>query len=139
MLDVVLDVRWMDVGCTLDDVGCELQIMLDVVLDVCWMAVGGRHDSWQNVGKVVFCNCWAWSQNPWYGMCIFLLRLCINKCDVLAVKLACQGDPPLGAPAASCLSSILCCHILIGKHSQLFTACGSLLPQSAFEATVLSP
>jgi hypothetical protein len=35
MLDVVLDVRWMDVGCTLDDVGCELQIMLDVVLDVC--------------------------------------------------------------------------------------------------------
>jgi hypothetical protein len=32
MLDVVLDVRWMYVGCTLDDVGCELQIMLDVVL-----------------------------------------------------------------------------------------------------------
>ncbi len=39
MLDVVLDVRWMYVGCTLDDVGCELQIMLDVVLDVCWMCV----------------------------------------------------------------------------------------------------
>jgi hypothetical protein len=35
MLDVVLDVRWMYVGCTLDDVGCELQIMLDVVLDGC--------------------------------------------------------------------------------------------------------
>jgi hypothetical protein len=44
MLDVVLDVRWMDVGCTLDDVGCELQIMLDVVLDVCWMAVGWAAD-----------------------------------------------------------------------------------------------
>ena len=35
---------WMYVGCTLDDVGCELQIMLDVVLDVCWMAVEGAAD-----------------------------------------------------------------------------------------------
>jgi hypothetical protein len=26
MLDVVLDVRWMYVGCTLDDVGCELPV-----------------------------------------------------------------------------------------------------------------
>jgi hypothetical protein len=58
MLDVVLDVRWMDVGCTLDDVGCELQIMLDVVLDVCWMCVGwlleGRRTSrptlWERPG-----------------------------------------------------------------------------------------
>jgi hypothetical protein len=25
-LDVVLDVRWMYVGCTLDDVGCELPV-----------------------------------------------------------------------------------------------------------------
>ncbi len=58
VLDVVLDVRWMYVGCTLDDVGCELQIMLDVVLDVCWMCVGwllnGRRTSrptlWERPG-----------------------------------------------------------------------------------------
>jgi hypothetical protein len=52
-------------------------------------------------------------------VCVFfLLRFCTNKCDVLAVKLVCQGGPPLGAPAESCFSSVVCCQIVIGKHSQ---------------------
>ena len=81
----MLDVRWMYVGCT---------------LDVRWMMldVSSQYDRSQNVGKVVFCNGWICSQNPCYGMCVFLLRFCINKCDVLAVKLACQGGTPFGSP-----------------------------------------
>ena len=89
-------------------------------LDVRWMMLDVRcqYDKSQNVGKVVFCNNWACSQNPCYGKCVFLLRFCINKCDVLAVKLACQGGPPLGAPAESCFSKVVCCQIVIGRHSQ---------------------
>ena len=89
---------WMYVGCT---------------LDVRWMMldVSCQYDRSQNVGKVVFCNCWACCQNPCYGMCFFLLRFCINNCDDLAVKLACQGGPPLGPPAEACFSSVVTyCH-----------------------------
>ena len=49
----------------------------------------------------------------WY-VC-FLLKLYINKCNVLDVKLARQGGPPLGAPAESCFSSIACCQIVTGN------------------------
>ena len=75
---------WMYVGCA---------------LDVRWMMldVSCQYDRSQNVGKVVFCNCWACSQNPCYGMCVFLRRFCLNKCDDLAVKLACQGGTHFGS------------------------------------------